>query len=261
MKHRLAKILIVLFILAAPVLFFPAVVRNAAQAETAPALGDVNNDYNKYYENLQKYYSANGAAYSGGLAGGLPSFGELTEEQRQNMDRLLKMPVGKMNPEIWLKITEEMSCLIETKQVNDKKFSETQINEIVKPYGVTYEEYSAFYLQLTMGKLDTGKFENFNVDIFSEKTKQEYEALKKKNCQTASIGNKKTSGIASSTAVMTDAIWFETTARIRCLDRTSYTFTKYELERIFGAFGVTLADYKTYSAAGATVNLFGAGAA
>ncbi|MDD4902689.1 MAG: hypothetical protein PHE24_06160 [Patescibacteria group bacterium] len=247
MKNKFAKILIILAVLAVPVFFLPAIARNAAKAESAPALGDASIDYNQYYAELQKKYAENGMAYSGGAAGSFPVLPEITEEQRQNMDRMLKMPVGKMNPDIWLKISSQWSCLMETKQISDKKLSEEQLAEIVAPYGVTGEEYVAFYLQMMSGKLDTSKFENYNVDIFSEKTKKDYEDLKKNNCRVAGVGKKKAPDIASSTAAMTDAIWFETTARIRCLDRISLSFTKYELNRIFGEFGVTVAEYNVYN--------------
>lgn len=241
----IASILAPTAILAVFAVLFLAIAQNFANAESLspPAgesvSGDAGINYAGYYENLQKYYSSG--------IGGLSSFGELTEEQRQNTDRLLKMPVGKMNPEIWLRATSQISCLSETKQVKDNKISEAQMAEIVKPYGVTYEEYMAFYLQMMTGKLDTGKFENFNVDIFSEKTKQEYETLKKDNCRPPGISNKKQGDFTGSAAPMTDAVWFEITARIRCLDRTLYAFTKYEINNIFTPFGSTLADYKIYS--------------
>jgi hypothetical protein len=249
MKHKLVKILISFVILTVLAFFILTAAKNNVKAETAPAgnpaSDSTGNSYADYYKNLQQNYAANGASLPG--TGGFPALPEITEEQRQNMDRLLKMPVGKMNPDIWLKITFQWSCLMETKQIEDKKISEEQLAEIVAPYGVTGEEYLAFYLQMTTGKLDTSKFGNFNVDIFSEKTKKDYEELKKKNCQTAGIGKKKAPDIVAPAAVMTDAVWFEITARIRCLDRASLIFTKYELDRIFGEFGVTPAQYNVYN--------------
>ena len=164
----------------------------------------------------------------------LPGF-KITEEKAKELEKLLVMPTGKMNEDIWLDIMSQLSCFAQINQkVDDAKFA-----KIVEPYGVTGEEWLAYYWQMMTGKRE------INLEKFEEAQKK-YEAkieeLKKTNCQpTVTPQN----GIK--TGQMTDEIWLEITARIKCLDRTLLSFTKYEIKTIFDPFGVTPTEYQTYA--------------
>lgn len=234
MKRKIIKITINTIALTILIFLISLVIQNDVYAEVAQP----------------PVYSSSSADFYGGLTGRYPYLGEITEEQRLNMERLEKMPFGKMNPDIWMKITSQISCLAETKQIKNNKVEDDRMVEIAKPFGVTGEEYMAFYLQMLNGKLDMNNFSGFNAEILFEKMNQEFEYLKKNNCRPAGGGDNGGNLQASSTVLvvpMTDELWFEITARIRCLDRISLMFTKYEIGKIFTPFGVTPAEYQAYS--------------
>ena len=170
--------------------------------------------------------------------GQIPSL-EITEEQAKNLERLLKMPTGKMNDDIWFEILIQISCLASI----DEKIDETKMAELVKPYGVTGEEWAAYHWQTIIEKPDA-YFEYFEEWMSEEK----WEELKKNNCklERGSLGKELSEEISSPTG-MTDEAWLEITARIRCIDRIALIFTRDEIETIFGPFGVTPVEYQAYS--------------
>ena len=237
MKSKIIKILIVAVFLLIPTPFLLPAARGVIDVQAATAVSDSNP-----YSGLSQIYSS-GAVYGGGY----PLLGEITEEQRQTMDRLLVMPTGKMNPEIWAKILGRLSCYIETKQLVDNKVSDAVMANIAKTYGVSGEEFMAYYIQMMSGKLDTNVFESYPEGALLELFNKEFEASKKIGCKPAAGADAIGESGATSTAVMTDDIWFEITARIRCIERISLTFTKYEIGTIFTPFGVTPADYSVYN--------------
>jgi hypothetical protein len=165
---------------------------------------------------------------------------EITEEQEKNLERLLEMPTGKMNDDIWFEILIQISCLA---SINEK-VDETTMAELVKPYGVTGEEWTAYHWQTTIEKPDAF-FEKFE-----EMSEEEFEELKKNNCklERGSLGKELPEEIGPPTG-MTDEIWLEITARIKCIDRIALIFTKDEIEQIFKPFGVTPAEYQAYTQA------------
>jgi hypothetical protein len=235
MKSKIIKILVIAVFLLIPTFFLLPTARGMADVQAADAVSGSN-----------PYASLSGS-YGGGIYGGLPLLGEITEEQRQTMDRLLVMPTGKMNPELWAKILGRLSCFIETKQLVDNKVSDAVMADIARTYGVTGEEFMAYYVQMMSGKLDTSALESYPEGALLELFNKEFEASKKINCKLAAGAGAIGESGATSTAVMTEDVWFEITARIRCIDRTLFILTRYEIGTIFTPFGVTAAEYSVYS--------------
>lgn len=171
------------------------------------------------------------------LPGEIPSL-EITEEQEEALERLLEMPTGKMNDDIWLEITMQISCLLSI----DEEVDEAKIEEMVKPYGVTGEEYTAYHWQTLINRPDV-----WSDDLVEEMTKK-FEDLKENNCQLEKKSPEEESPEEiSSSGGMTDDVWLEITARIKCIDRVALIFTKDEIETIFEPFEVTPVEYQTYT--------------
>ena len=78
-------LLIVLFL----VLIF---LQKNATGESLPVSGPGESDYPSIYPGQLQ------------MPGGI-SLPEITKEQAENLERLLKMPTGKMNDDIWIEIT------------------------------------------------------------------------------------------------------------------------------------------------------------
>ncbi|MFA7662791.1 MAG: hypothetical protein WCX88_02635 [Patescibacteria group bacterium] len=229
------KILIAIAVLATAT-FFWVTGKNIANAKFTSFVAD------KFALSTDEIDTSEPTGVPNGFMGGF----ELTEEQRINMERLEKMPYGKMNANLWIKITAAMSCLIDTKQVTGNKIEDAKMNEIVKPYGVTGEEYLAFYLQALAGKIDLSEFDAMGEDGYFEKMNKEFEELKKNNCKVAGVDDIEVGLEPEPKEKLNEDVWFEITARIRCLDRIMMIFTKYEIGTIFEPFGVTQAEYNVY---------------
>jgi len=164
----------------------------------------------------------------------LPNF-KITEEKGKELEKLLEMPTGKMNDDIWIEIMAQLACFTERKE----KVDDATAAEMVKPYGVTFEEWAAYHWQVLTGKQQT----QIDFDKLVKEYETRYEELKKNNCRLAG----KPQNEEKPSGKMTDEVWLEITARIKCLDRTLLSFTKYEIKTIFDPFGVTPAEYQAYS--------------
>lgn len=164
---------------------------------------------------------------------------EITEEQTKNLERLLKMPTGKMNDDIWFEILLQLSCLASRKE----KIDDAKMLEIVKPYSVTVEEWTAYHWQTLVNRPIT-----YIEKLEEEGMEEKFEKLKKNNCKLKrELPEKELPKEIGLPPGMTDDVWLEITARIKCIDRIALIFTKYEIETIFTPFGVTPAEYQAYS--------------
>ncbi len=220
-------LLIVLFL----VLIF---LQKNATGESLPVSGPGESDYPSIYPGQLQ------------MPGGI-SLPEITKEQAENLERLLKMPTGKMNDDIYVEIMMQISCLASI----NKKIDEAKIAEIARPYGVTGEEWTAYHLQMLNEPIKWTEL----LDERTEEMNRKFEALKKNNCQPKiklpgvedkeEVEDKKEE--ISPSAEMTDDIWLEITARIKCIDRIALIFTKDEIKTIFEPFGVAPVEYQTYT--------------